>query len=158
MSDKLDFEFSEVATKNIQYLLKLIKLRLASSGKTKSNDAEGNVIYIDCDIFAVDQLVGFFVLALSDFNQTPYFSNFTFEDTRFILTFAEILVSGATLYALGSKALIERGREFQYTNDGIVFTPPNVSDLLQTQYSQLIVSHMEKLRNIKLNIKDFNKD
>ena len=41
--------------------------------------------------------------------------------------FGEILVEGATLYALASQALIERGREFQITDNGLNFNPPTVS-------------------------------
>ena len=65
-------------------------------------------------------------------------------------TFAEVLVEGATLYALASQALLERGREFQMSDNGISFDPPNLSELLNTQYSILLVHHWDKLKLIKL--------
>ena len=144
-----DFDFSAEACININKLLKLVKQRLASSGKSKANDKDGNVIYIDCDIFSVDTLVSFLVLSLSNFNQTPYFTNYSYEDELVIDTFAEVLVEGAVIHALASKALIERGREFQIQDNGLYFDPPNVSEMLNTQYATLIEHHFKKLKDIK---------
>lgn len=154
LGSKTDFDFSPVACININKLLTLMKSRLNSAGKAKSTDTNGNIVYIDCDIFSVDMLVNFLVLSLSDFNQTPYFTFYTFDDTEFVDTFAEVLVMGATLQALASQALIEKGREFKIDDSGIMFDPPNVSELMQTQYSTLLNYHFEKLKNIKNSIQE----
>jgi hypothetical protein len=146
---------SDQTTKNRLRLIKLVKSRLSSSGKAKSADESGNVIYVDCDIFSLEMLNDFLTLSLSDFNQTPYFTFFGFDDADFVNIFAEVLVEGAVLQALASKALIERGREFQISDCGINFEPPSVSELMQTQYSVLIGHHFEKLKNIKNDIKAF---
>lgn len=53
------------------------------------------------------------------------------------------------LYALASQALLERGREFQTTDNGVTFNPPSISELLNTQYSVLLQHHWEKLKTIK---------
>lgn len=140
---------------NKQDCLQLLKTRLRSSGKQKSVDDKGNIIYIDCDIYGDDVLNSFLDLALSEFNQTPYFSFFKYDDEKFVNTFAEILVEGATLYALASQALLERGREFNYT--GVVdFQPPRLSELLETQYQAMMVFHFEKLKLIKTAITTFS--
>jgi hypothetical protein len=139
---------------NIEKLLPLIKARLNSSGKTKATDKDNNVIYIDVDIFSNETLVQFLILSLSDFNQVPRFTHFTYESTEFVERFSEILVEGATLYALSSHALVERGRECQFVSDGITMVPPNVSDILNTQYSTLMSFHWEKLKYIKSNFAD----
>lgn len=144
-----NFDFSQIATQNINKLLKLVKSRLSSTGKTKSQDPYGNVVYIDTDIFADEMLIDFLVLSLSDFNQTPYFTFFTFEHTKLIDTFADVLVEGAVLQALASKALIEKGREFQIKDDGVYLNPPNVSDMLMTQFNSLLRHHYDKLKLIK---------
>ena len=149
LGNKIDFDFSPTAITNINKLLRLMKSRLNSDGKAKSMDTIGNTIYVDCDIYSNEALVNFLLLSLSDFNQTPHFTNFSFEDTDFIETFTEVLVTGAVLQALASQALIERGREFQITDNGLVFDPPTVSELLNTQYSTLLCHHYEKLKNIK---------
>lgn len=142
-------------TANLMKLLKMLKMRLRSSGSTKQADSFGNDVYIDSDIYATEMLITFLEMSLSDFNSVPYFTFYSFEDSKIIETFAAVLVEGATLYALGSQALIERGREFAMTDNGLTFTPPSLAELLQTQYSQLCTSHYEKLKYIKLHWLDF---
>jgi hypothetical protein len=94
-------------------------------------------------------LIDFIATTITNFNAIPFFSFYTFEDTLFIDQFMAILVEGATLIALASQALIERGREFQITDNGVNFNPPTVSELLQTQYSALLASYDTKLKFIK---------
>jgi hypothetical protein len=138
-------------------LISSLRSRLHDKGKAKSNDANGNIIYIDVDIYAKDMLESFIDLAVSEFNATPDFTDFTLENSRFVDCFAEVVVEGATLYALSSRALIERGREFQIGDDGVSFIPPAVSEMLNTQFSTLLVHHWEKLKYIKQHIKSFTK-
>lgn len=153
LGDDPGFDYSQTAIKNINKLLKSLKARLSSSGKAISKDGYGNKIYVDCDIFSIDMLVTFLATAIWDFNQVPYFTTFTFDDTDFIHQFGEILVERATLDALASKALIERGREFQITDNGINFAPPGVSDLMNTQYGTLLSHYWEKLKMIKASMR-----
>lgn len=149
LGDDPGFDYSQCAIKNINKLIKSLKARLNSSGKAKSSDAYGNVTYVDCDIYSVDMLTTFIATALWDFNQVPYFTWFQFDDTDFVEQFGEILVEGATLYSLASKDLLERGREFQLTDNGLNFNPPTVSELMQTQYNTLLSHYWEKLKYIK---------
>jgi len=153
LGDDPGFQYSQAAIKNINKLLKSLKARLNSSGKAKATDKYGNVVYVDCDIFSIDMLVTFLATALWDFNQVPFFTFFQFDDDNFIEQFGEILVEGATLYALASKALIERGREFTITDNGLNFNPPTVSDLMNTQYSTLLSHYWEKLKMIKASLR-----
>jgi hypothetical protein len=149
LGDDPGFNYSQFAIKNINKLIKSLRARLNSSGKAKSTDAYGNTTYADCDIFSVDMLTTFIATALWDFNQVPYFTFFDFDNSDFIEQFGEVLVEGATLYALASVALIERGREFQLTDNGLNFNPPTVSELLETQYSTLLTHYWDKLKYIK---------
>lgn len=153
LGDDPGFNYSQEAIKNINKLLKSLKSRLNSSGKAKSSDKYGNVVYVDCDIFSVDMLVTFLATALWDFNQVPFFTFFKFDDNNFVEQFGEILIEGATLSALASKSLIERGREFQVTDNGLNFTPPTVSELMNTQYSSLLSHYWEKLKMIKASLR-----
>ena len=141
LGDDPGFNYSQQAIRNINKLIKSLKARLNSSGKSKAIDGYGNTIYIDCDIFSIDMLVTFLSTALWDFNQVPYFTFFQFDDDNFINQFGEILVEGATLYSLSSKALIERGREFQITDNGLSFNPPTVSEMLNTQHGTLLTHY-----------------
>ena len=149
LGDDPGFNYSQCATININKLMKSLRARLKSSGKSKSTDGYGNVIYVQCDIFSVEMLTNFIATALWDFNQTPFFTFFTFDDDNFVEQFGEVLVEGATLYSLASHALIERGREYQITDNGLNFNPPTVSELMNTQYSALLSHYWEKLRYIK---------
>jgi len=142
------FNYSQAAIKNINKLIKSLKARLNSSGKAKSTDGYGNVVYVDCDIFSIDTLVTFLATILWDFNQVPYFTFFQFDDDNFVDQFGEILVEGATLYALASMALLERGREYTVTDNGINFNIPTVSELMMTEYNALL-GHYWKLKLIK---------
>lgn len=136
-------------------LVSLLKYRLASNTKTKTKDNSGNIIYLDYGIYSEEQLIGFIELALSEFNSIPDFTFFTLDDDKFVKCFGETLVEGATLYALASQALIERGREFTINDGGVSFDVPNVSELLNTQYRILLDYHFKKLKIIKENIRQW---
>lgn len=154
LGDDPGFNYSQTALSNINKLLKMLKSRLNSSGKSRKV-VNGNVTYIDCDIYSIEMLTTFLAMALSDFNQTPYFTFITFDQTSFIDQFAEVLVEGATLYALSSQALIERGREFQLTDAGLNFNPPSVAEMLNTQYSTLLAHYNERLKYIKNSLRPY---
>lgn len=143
------FQYSQLDLLNINKLMKTLRARLNNSGKAKSVDNYGNTIYIDCSVFSVDMMATFIADSLTAFNEVPYFTYFTFHDTMIINQFHNILVEGATLMALASQALIERGREFTIADNGINFTPPTVSELLNTQYGTLLTNYYDKLKYIK---------
>jgi hypothetical protein len=149
LGDDPGFSYSQEAIRNINFMIKMMKQRLNSSGKTKATDSYGNVIYIDCDIYSIEMLTTFLAMALSHFNSIPFFTSFQFDDDGFVAQFGEIIVQGAVLYALSSMALIERGREFQITDNSLSFQPPTVSEMLNTQYTSMLTVYTETLKNIK---------
>ncbi len=149
LGDDPGFNFSQTAICNINNLLKSLKHRLKSHGKARRTDEYGNPIYKDCDIFTVDELVAFLCQALSMFNEIPHFTMFTWEDTPIIEQFHDILTQGGLYLALGAQALIERGREFQIQDNGIGFTPPTISELLNTQYQKEMDAWYDKCKTIK---------
>lgn len=153
LGDDPGFNYSQNAIRNINVLLKLLRSRLKSSGKRRATDSSGNVIYTDCDIYSADELVTFIAMALAEFNEVPTITFFTFDDTSVIENFAGILVQGATLMALSSQALIERGREFAITDNGIGFTPPTISELLNSQWGTELTNWYERLKYIKMNLR-----
>jgi hypothetical protein len=148
------FDYSQIAILNINKLLKTLRARLNSSGKIEIIDpVTGNITYQDCDIFSADTLVTFLAASLTEFNAIPHFTSFNFNNTNTWDIFHSIVVEGAVIYALGSQALIERGREWQITDNGVAVNVPTVSELLNTQYSQLYTTHFEKLKLIKASMK-----
>jgi hypothetical protein len=153
LGDDPGFCYSQTALLNINVLLKTLKARLDSSGKSKFKDANGNDVYVDCDIYTIASLTSFLVWSLERFNEIPHFTLFTFEDTEMMQQFHAIIVQGATLMALSSKSLLERGREFNLTDNGVNFQPPGVSELMSTQWSTSLANHWEVIKYIKQNLK-----
>lgn len=153
LGDDPGFNFSQTAICNINNLLKSLRHRLKSRGKARRADEYGNPIYKDCDIFTVDELVAFLCQALSMFNEVPHFTMFTWEDTPIIEQFHDILTQGGLYLALGAQALIERGREFQVQDNGIGFTPPTISELLNTQYQKEMDAWYDRCKLIKVNMR-----
>ena len=128
------------------YLLRMLKARLNSSGKSKSKDQYGNEVCINCDIFSKDQLVIFLEMSLHRFNlffdKELHFG----DDPISIHKFADLIVQGAVITALASKALLECGREFSMQNDGVVFTPPAISSLLMHQWEVELTDYDRKVK------------
>lgn len=153
LGDDPGFNFSQVAICNINNLLKSLRRRLKSSGKARRKDEYGNDIYKDCDVFTVDELVTFLCQSLQMFNEIPHFTMFSWEDTPIIEQFGDVLVQGGLYLALGAQALIERGREFQIQDNGVGFTPPTISELLNTQYQKEMDNWYDKVKLIKHNMK-----
>jgi hypothetical protein len=153
LGDDPGFNFSPTAICNINKILKLLRARLKARGKARRIDENGNPVYKDCDIYTVDELVSFICSALSDFNMIPHFTFFTYDDTPIIEQFCEIFVQGALYLALGAQSLIERGREFQVSDNGIGFTPPTVSELLNSQYAKELDQWYDKCKLIKVNMR-----
>lgn len=141
LGDDTGFHYSQKAIHNINILLKGLRARLNSSGKAASKDQYGNDTYIDCDVFSVSQLVSFIAVALSDFNQYPHQTAFTFDDDDFINIYTSILVEGATIYALSSQALIERGREYTFSDNSISVAIPTLSELLSSEFSTILSAY-----------------
>jgi hypothetical protein len=153
LGDDPGFNYSQNALRNINKVIKIIRARLKSAGKKRSFDQYGNPVFQDCDIFSIDQLATFAASSLTLFNEIPHFTLFTFEDTQIIDQFLDLVAQGGTIMALSSQALIERGREFNITDNGVGFTPPTVSEILNGQFGAELSNHMEKLKMIKASMK-----
>ena len=141
-------ELSQNAIHNINILMQILRRRLQSSGIHFTKDSLGNPIYENCDIFSIEEMKAFLCSSLSDFNTTPHVTDFHWEDD-IVIQYRDVIVEGAYIIALGSKALIEKGREFTISDNGISYTPPQVADLLNSQMSTLIGAYREKLKQIK---------
>lgn len=149
LGDDPGFDYSQTAIQNINKLMKAVRMRLASQGKTKTTDANGNVIYVDCDIFSVEQLTTFIATSLTEFNMVPYLTQFRFEDTDIIEQFFAIIVEGAYLLALAARALVERGNEWVLSDNGASLNLPAISSLMQEEFNAQFSAHVERIKFIK---------
>ena len=153
LGDDPGYNFSQVAIHNINNILKSVNARLKNKAKKPSKDQYGNDIYVDCDVFSTDELVAFIGRSLASINTIPMFTTFTFEDCPIIEFLHDLIVQGAVIYALGAQAIIERGREFQLTDNGASFTPPSVADMLNAQCNTELTNWTERTRQIKANMR-----
>lgn len=153
LGDDVPFNYSQNALCSINKLIKVLRRRLKSSGLRPSCDEFGNIIYDPCEIFSTEELVTFLADSLSMFNEIPTFTFFTFDDTGIIELYLDVIVQGALYQALGAQALIERGREFTVSDSGLGFTPPSVSELLNTQYQKEMDNWYDKIKLIKMNMR-----
>lgn len=151
--DDVDFNFSKDEVAGINKLLKVLKKRLKSDGTRKVPDGSGGFTNEPCNIFSDTELICFIVNSLSEFNQTPHFTSFSFADDIISDRFLSIMTQGAALLALAAQALIEKGREFSISDNGVTYQPPAVSDMLNTQYSTQLSDYRAELKFIKANIK-----
>jgi len=147
------FEFTKAEVDGINKLLKVLKKRLKSDGTRKAPDGKGGTIDEFCAIFSDDELICFLVNSLSEFNQWPHFTQFTFADVQIRDLFLDIIVQGANLLALAAQTLIEKGREFSISDNGVIYQPPQVADILNTQYGTQLAYYKEKLKAIKTSLK-----
>lgn len=152
LGDEPNGILSPIAIQNLNVLIHILRRRLQSSGWHMIKDPQGNLVRESCDIFSVDELFTFLCSSLSEFNSTPHYTGFIWED-QVVLDFRDVIVEGAYIMALASKALIEVGREFTISDNGLSFQPPPVSAMLNGQFTTLLGPHIEKLKQIKYSMK-----
>jgi hypothetical protein len=150
--DPVPWNFTKEEVYGINILLKMVKCRVKNDGTRKVRDGN-EYVDVPCSIFTDTELICFLVNSLSSFNQYPHFSQFKFSDPQIYEIFAEVVVQGAVLLALAAQALIEKGREFNITDNGVTYQPPAVSEILNTQYSTQLQDYKEKLKMIKCSLK-----
>lgn len=142
---------AEIAGINV--LLAQLKCRLKNNAKARTLDAYGQETYVDCPIFTDDELLCFLNGSLSEFNQTPHWTCFSYDSPIIYERNAHVVVEGAHIIALGAQMLVEAGREFTVTDNGITMQPPPLSTTINTQFGALLTAHTERLKFIKISMK-----
>jgi hypothetical protein len=161
LGDDVDYDFSDEEIAGVNVLLKYLKSRLRSEGKKPSRDefgafitdGYGELIMEDCPVFSDEIMVCFLCQSLSEFNMVPFFTSYNFSDTVIKTLFSSAIVEGAYIVALASQALIEKGRDFQITDGGISYQPPQLGDFLQGHYQNWLTTYRERLKFIKSSIR-----
>lgn len=138
-------DYTQDEIKNINYLLKILKARLRNTAFKPDGSP--------CDVFDEDDLVSFLHVSLSEFNMTPTLTSYGFSDANVVALFSDILTQGAMLIAWSGQAIMESGREFTITDNGVVVQPPPVSSTINTQFSGQLADYRSKLREIKRNLR-----
>lgn len=147
--------YSQAEIAGINILLAQLKCRLKNNAKAETLDEYGQKIYVDCPIFTDDELLCFLNGSLSEFNQTPHWTGFSYDHSIIYERNAHVIVEGAYILALGAQMLIEAGREFTVTDNGITMQPPPLSTTLNNQFGTLLTAHTERLKLIKCSMKPY---
>jgi hypothetical protein len=142
--------------KNVDFLISLLKERLNNNLYVKHADGYGGVEFVKYQVFKYDQLKSFLIQSLSNFNQIPVFTNYDFSDCTFVRIFADILVQGALVQALGSQAVKERTSESAANNGAVGLLPPDISTMLFNQYTIESAAYNDKIKTIKQGGLDVN--
>lgn len=153
IGDAPEISYSNEEIIGINILLSQLKARLKNDTEIETTDAYGNLSYTTCSIFTNEELVYFLKCSLSEFNQTPHFTNFNFSMQDIYDRFAYVIIEGAYILALSAQILLEGGREFNINDNGVSYTPPQLSNILNNQLSQFVSKHTEALKYIKNSIK-----
>ncbi len=158
LADDVVFDFDENEIYGINILLKFLKARLRSVGKKPQRDDFGAFLYDgygeliteDCDVFTNDVLVANLMQSLSEFNSTPFFTNYSFADPLIQTLFTQVIVEGAYVFALASHSLIEKGRDFTISDGGISYQPPSLGDFISSHYGTWLTTYRERVKFIKI--------
>jgi len=153
IGDPCRIVLSDEEIQGINCLLTCLKARLKNNLEVESLDAYGNTTFVDCFVFTDEELVYFLKCSLSEFNQTPHFTDFTFDMEVIYKRFAHIIVEGAFILATAAQMLIEAGREFTLTDNGVSMNPPPLSATLNNELSHFVQRHTDMLKYIKNSIK-----
>jgi hypothetical protein len=154
IGDEPNIVWSEAEIQGINILMHQLRCRLNDYNlKHERLDEYGNTEFVDCPIFTDSELLCFLQNSLSEFNQTPHFTNLGFDAPIIYERCANIIVEGAQIIALGAKMLIEAGREFTISDNGITLNPSPLSSTINNELSMLWGPHIEKLKQIKWSMK-----
>lgn len=161
IGDDIDMNFTDEEIAGINILLKYLKRRLQSNGMKPQRDefgafirdAYGEVLTEECNVFDNLALVQYLCIALSEFNGTPFFTQYRFSDPAIYDLFSYLIVEGAYVISLASQSILEKGRDFQLNDGNFGYQPPQLGDFLQTHYSNWLSSYREKLKFVKDSIR-----
>jgi hypothetical protein len=143
--DEIPEPFSQDEIKGILRLRKYLKARLRSTAFKPDGTS--------CPVFDNDQLDLFICSALSEFNATPTFTSFGFDDMWIQTVAVDTITQGAMLIAWAGQAVIEAGFEWTVNDNGVTYNPPPVSTTITGLYNTQLSDYRAKLNKIKASIR-----
>lgn len=133
----------------LDYYVKLVRARLADDGTIKAKDNLGNEIYVKSQVYTDDQIHSFLEGSLQRLN-TLLPKGLSFEATPIeVFELADLVIQGAVITALASKALVEKGREFALLDGGVEYHPPSVSDTMMRQWEVELTDYRSKIEMVR---------
>jgi len=101
--------------------------------------------------FQDDELNVMLDISLADFNAQPMFTNFDWNSMQSI--WLGIICRGAFIMGLFAQGLLEQGREFNITDNGISFQPPGLGAYMQSMASSVMAQYAKEKEDTKGNMK-----
>lgn len=115
------------------YYAELVRARLADDGYKKEKDGYGSEVYVGVNVYTEEQISNYLEGSLRRFNLL-FDRSFELDDDE-THQFTDLIVQGAVITGLASKALIESGRCFSYIDNGIEFKgSPEVTHTMMRQW------------------------
>lgn len=101
--------------------------------------------------FGDEELNVFLEVSISDFNAQPMFTAFDWNNME--NRWLGLICRGAFVMALYAQGLLEQGREFTITDNGISFTPPGLGAYMQSTAGAIATQYQKEKEDIKGNMK-----
>ena len=134
-----------VDEENFDVVLHLVRVRLADAdchlSKASVLNEHGETVELFPGVFSDEELAAHIFYALDDLS-------LQLDDVS-CKTHTSLVVLGAVVEALRSKALIERGREHSMKDNGVQYTPPDVSTMLMDQAHACQHEYFQKVDFLK---------
>jgi len=155
IGDDPEVSFSQDEIYGINILMEQLRCRLKDrkSIKSVSKDGYGANVLVECPIFSDEELLCFIKASLSEFNQVPHFTSFTFADPMIYERYAHVITEGAFILAMAAQMLVEAGREYTLSDNGISNQPPPLSTAMNNNLSAFLSRHTDMLKFIKCSLK-----
>ena len=104
-----------------------------------------------CEIFGDSQLLSYIDLGLMDVNSHP---TFTYYDINSVpRDLYNCIVKGAYVFAIDAQGLVERARNFNITDQGVSYTPPDLPGHFQTLSQMVRAEYQAEKEKIKANVR-----
>ena len=104
-----------------------------------------------CEIFGDSQLLSYIDLGLMDVNSHP---TFTYYDINSVpRDWYNCIVKGAYVFAIDAQGLVERARNFNITDQGVSYTPPDLPGHFQTLSQMVRAEYQAEKEKIKANVR-----
>ena len=126
--------FTPAENQLIQYLRQLL------------NDTDSS-----CEIFSDSQLLSYIDLSLQSVNSHPTWTFYTLESLP--RDWYNVTVLGAYIYALNAQGLTERARNFNISDQGVSYTPPDLPGHFQNLAQAMDAKFLAEKERIKANVR-----
>lgn len=132
------------------YYIGLVRARLGYKANASRDlpydilDIHGNICRSKSYIEQNEQILQYLELSLKRFNLL-FDKDFKLDDPK-LNQFTDLIVQGAVIAALAARALLENGRDFSFSSEGVAVAQSNVSELLTKQWINEQVDYDAKVR------------